>query len=341
MNLNENPRIIGLANALALDVNDPVEAIRAFCRQKVQGFLQGVSRVTSIEELQQIVCVHLNVTVLEVWSDADIEALTRKYLAAGEVIFVTLAKQLSRDAYGVLLRLQKRGRRPRFAAVIDCRGDKHLKRYWTIWHEIAHALTFVEQSELALRRTTESGPAKEPLEQLTDMVASDFAFFDTLFLPAFRSELNGDTRVSLALAQRVRQRFCPDASLASTLNACVTAAPMPTIMIEAGLAYKKSERDRIVAGEEGIVPSLRVLKSIPNQAARDAHVHIPKRMRVPLTSVIARVHGEELDTILDRGTAEENLSDWTTSGGECLPEAKIMIEARRLGDRVLALVTVV
>jgi len=341
MNLNENPRVIGLANALALDVIDPVDAIRTYCRQTVEGFLRGLKHVASMEELQRIVCVHLNVTVHEVWSDADVEALARQYLAAGEIIFATLAKQLSPDAYGVLLRLQKRGRRPCFAAVIDCRGDKHLKRYWTIWHEIAHALTFVEQSELALRRTTESGPAKDPLEQLTDMVASDFAFFDALFLPAFHTELNGDNRVSFALAQRVRQRFCSDASLASTINACVTAAPMPTIMIEAGLAYKKSERARISAGEDGVAPRLRVLKSIPNQAARDAHVHIPKQMRVPLTSVIARVYSDDLETILDRGTAEENLRDWTTSGGERLTNAKVLIEARRFGDHVLALVTVV
>ena len=341
MNLNAELPIIGLANALELDVHEPVEAIRIFCRQKVERFLRGASKVTSMVELQRIVCAHLNLTVHEVWSDEDVQALARQYVAAGEVIFSTLATQLSPDAFGVLFRLTKQGRRERFAAVIDCRGEKQHRRYWTLWHEIAHALTFVEQSQLALRRTTASGPTKDPIEKITDMVASDFAFFDTLFLPVFRAELNRDRRVSFRLAERVRQRFCVDASLAATVNACVTAAPMPTIVLEAGLEYKKSERERIAAGEEGIEPSLRVLISIPNQAARAAHLHIPRPMRVPFTSVIARVHNEDIETILDRSMATENLSDWTTSDGGRLQDVDVVVEARRIGDRVVALVTVV
>jgi hypothetical protein len=341
MNLNAELPIIGLANALELDVNDPVEAIRTFCRQKVERFLRGASKVTSMVELQQIVCVHLNLTVHEIWSDEDMQALARQYVAAGEVIFSTLATQLSPDAFGVLFRLTKKGRHARFAAVIDCRGEKQHRRYWTLWHEIAHALTYVEQSQLALRRTTLSGTAKDPLEKITDMVASDFAFFDTLFQPAFHAEFNSDRRVTFALTERVRQRFCTDASLASTINACVTAAPMPTIMLEAGLEYKKSERERIAAGEKDILPSLRVLKSIPNEAARAAHLHIPRSMRVPITSVIARMHNEDIETIIDQSTAAENLSDWTTSDGSRLRDVDVVIEARRFGDRVLALVTAV
>jgi hypothetical protein len=199
----------------------------------------------------------------------------------------------------------------------------------------------VEQSQLALRRTTASGSTKDPVEQVTDMIASDFAFFDTLFLPVFQSELNGDDRVSFHLAERVRRRFCADASLAATVNACVTAAPKPTIMLEAGLVYKKSERDRIAAGEKGVVPNLRVLKSIPNQAARAARLHIPRPMRVPATSVIARMHNGDVETIPDLSPSAENLSDWTTSDGGRLPNVDVVIEARKSGDRVLALITVV
>jgi hypothetical protein len=172
-------------------------------------------------------------------------------------------------------------------------------------------------------------------------VAGDFAFFGPLFLPIFHAELNGDHRLSFSLVERVRQRFCVDASLSATVNACVAAAPMPTILIEAGLEYKKAERERIAAGERGIMPSLRVLKSISNDAAREAHLHIPRPMRVPLTSVIALAHNEDIESVLDRSTAMENLVDWTTSDGGRLPAVDVVIEARKTGDRVLALLTVV
>ena len=208
MNLNTHPRVIGLANALELYGGDPVESIRAFCQSKIARFLRGVKRVASMVELQQIVCVHLNLTVHEVWSDAELEDLKRRYVGSGEIIFATLAGQLSPDAFGVLFRLNKSGRRQRFVAVIDCRGDKHLRRYWTLWHEIAHCLTDVKQFSLPLRRTTVAGAEKDPIEQLTDMLAADLAFYGPLFHPVLHQELADVGRVSFDLTERVRQRFC-------------------------------------------------------------------------------------------------------------------------------------
>ncbi len=115
---------------------------------------------------------------------------------------------------------------------------------------------------------------------------------------------------------------------------------MPTLLVQAGLGFNKAERERIAAGATDIQPTLRVMKAFPNQAARDAGLHIPWNMRVPQLSVIARVHAEDIDTILNRGTAEENLCSWTTSGGDALPEVGVIVEARKMGDHVHALVTV-
>jgi len=290
-------------------------------------------------DLQQIVCVDLNLTVHEVWTDADVQELVRSYVAAGEIIVASLPGQLSPDAFGVLFRLNKKGRRSRFAAVIDCRGDKHLRRYWTLWHEIAHCLTDVQQFQLPLRRTTTAGLEKDPIEQLTDMIAADLAFYDPLFKPIFRDELRATGRVSFQMTERVRQRFCADASAASTINACVAASPVPTILVEAGLAFKKAERERIAAGETGILPTLRILKSIPNKAAREAGLYIPRNMRVPQSSVVARMHSDDHCALLEHGLVPENLQAWTTSDGDCLPDVEVTVEARKSGDCVLALVS--
>lgn len=340
MNLNTHPRVIGLANALELDGGDPIEAIRTFCRDRIERFLRGVKRVSNMTDLQQIVCVHLNLAVHEVWTDAELEDVKRRYVAAGEIVFATLAGQLSPDAFGVLFRLNKAGRRPHFAAVIDCRGDKHQRRYWTLWHEIAHCLTDVKQFSLPLRRTTVTGAEKDPIEQLTDIIAADLAFYSPLFQPILSQELRSGGRVTFALAERVRQQFCAEASVASTINACVAGTPVPTLLVEAGLGFNKAERERIAAGATDIQPTLRVVKAFPNRAARDAGLHIPWNMRVPQVSVIARVYAEDIDTIFNRGMAEENLCSWTTSGGDALPEVGVTVEARKMGDHVHALITV-
>ena len=60
-------------------------------------------------------------------------------------------------------------------------------------------------------------------------------------------------------------------------------------------------------------------------------------MRVPPSSVIARLHGCEIPS--EEASATESLAEWVTSDGRAVGEQNIYIDARRYGDRIVALIT--
>ena len=344
MNLNAEPKIISMANALDLDVEQPVTAIMEFCRDKVHRFLRRAGRIANVEELQRVVCKRLNLTVHEIRSAEDIEKLAEQYRADDEIaIFAAVKTQLRPDTFGMLMQFHRPSAngRARFVAFIDCRGEKAHRRVWTLWHEIAHCLTAKDQLALPLRRTTADIIEKDPVEKLTDIIAADFAFYEPLFRPILDAEFGKSGRLTFKVVERVRNRFNPEASFDSTLNACVAKAPAPIILLEAGLALKKHEQKLVEAGAASISdfsPSLRVLKSIPNEVARTELPHVPKQMRIPLDSVIARIHAGENGAILEAGMAEESLGNWTTSTGSGLPDVPVTVQARKVGDRVVAII---
>ena len=121
----------------------------------------------------------------------------------------------------------------------------------------------------------------------------------------------------------------------------MAAISVPTILLEGGLDYKKSERTRVEAGEAGIKPKLRVIQSYTNFAARNARIYIPPHMRVPHDSVITQVHSFSLSSIQNYVTATENLNSWSSSNGKSLPEQVISVEAQNFGERVYAIVTAI
>ena len=346
MNLNLEPKIIGMANSLDLDLECPVDAVRNYCREKVSKFLRRAGRISNINELQKLICKRLDLTVHEIWSDADLIAISSRYRDEGEIaVFAGATTQLKPDTFGVLMQFQRGGRngRARYVAFIDCRGDKHLRRVFTLWHEIAHCLTAKNQLALPLRRTTVGKVDKDPEEKLTDIIAADFAFYEPLFAPILKDECASAKRLTFRAVERIRDRFNPDASFASTLNACLAKSDSPMIMIEAGLAFKKAEQKQIDKGAavpSDFEPKLRVLISVSSEAARDALPHVPKQMRVPEASIIARIFAsnDEFDTF-GSGLVHENLGIWTTSSGDGLPNVDVVVEARKVGDRVLALIS--
>ncbi|MDR3404776.1 MAG: hypothetical protein P4L99_19890 [Chthoniobacter sp.] len=344
MNLNTEPSIIGMANALDLDPNRPSEAIMEYCHTRVARYLRRVNKIANVNELQRLICKRLNLTVHEIWSDQDLLTYAAQYLQEGELaIFGALQSQFKPDTFGMLMQLQRAGAngRARFVTFIDCRGDKSYRRVFTLWHEIAHRLTVKDQLELPLRRTTAEIIEKDPIERLTDLIAGDFAFYEPLFRPIFETEIDRSDRLSFRIVERVRERFNPDASFFSTLNACVSKYSAPTILLEAALARKKSEQQKIdsgLAAASEFQARLRVARSIPNDAACGIFPHIPKKMRVPEGSIISKIHDGDIEAVLEGGLATENLQQWTTSSGSGLPDVAVAIEARKFGNTVIALV---
>jgi len=183
------------------------------------------------------------------------------------------------------------------------------------------------------------------VEKLTDMVAAELGFYGPIFKPLLKQKLAVHRRVNFALVEEVRQAYCPDASLQATLNACVSHAEAPVILIEAGLEYKKAERARLNSQQMTLLPErrptakLRVRSSISNQAARELGIVVHKNMRVPTGSVVGQVFAAEVDEATAyQQEAIENLSVWTFSDGGALPGFSAHIHARKVGDGVMAIV---
>jgi hypothetical protein len=336
MNLSAEPKIIGLANSLSLLEGDPVENIRKFCLERVSGFIHGARGTLTMDRLQEVVCAKLGLRVHWIQSDFELNRLADEYIGIGEIVFATLAGELSPDAFGVLIQLQRPTTKgEHWVAVIDCRDNKVFRKHWTLWHEIAHCLTAVGQMQLPLRRTTDA-PQKDPVEVITDLIASDFAFYAPIFNPVLQREVaKNDGLLSFAVVTAVRAGFCPEASFHSTLNACVSSLSSPYLVLDVRSGYNKSEAAAVAAGKSSIKPALRIFRASPNEEGSRVGLWIPQNFRIPDHSVIFEAHRTQSARGLGR---REDLGTWTDSRGRSLAARSVEIQARRSGDHALALV---
>ena len=247
----------------------------------------------------------------EIHSEADLEGIRDEYLAKGELIFANLANDLALpDDYAITIKVHpKQPWEPRFVSVIDCRGDKRFRTYFTKWHELAHLLTL--QMRLAFRRSHSRENSNDPEERLMDVIASSAGF-----LPVFMPDgVTGE--LSFESIMEIKKEFCPDASAQAALIGIVKAFPSPCILVQAELALKKEEALAQSQFEFGFQsrpkPSLRAVHATVNTAARKVGLQFFDKWRVPTTSVIADVFAKG-----GYVEADEDLVWWSASNGKRL-----------------------
>lgn len=340
--LSDDPKIISLAHALGIHEGGRVEGILGYCQNKVRSLLAGAGLIRSIDDLQCLICEKLHITIIEVYNDSDISAVVEKYARQEkEPAFAGIGNELTDDTFATLLQRKRRAGEQyfRYVAVIDCRGQKAARRYFSRWHEIAHVLTTVSQLQFALHRSTTK---KDACEKMMDLIAAEIGFYTPLFAPLLQKECSTAGGLTFAVAENVRREFCPAASMEATLNACASRVSSPILILQASMGYKKAEKDALTSGQYELFPTekpvaqLRIASAVPNPAARGKGIMIPKNMRVPIASVITTALNVEEDhqAIL----ARENLNWWRTSDGTALQHAAVKVEAIRLRDRVWAIV---
>src|SRR5438876_1078966 len=99
--------------------------------------------------------------------------LRSEYVSRDELGFAQIVEELSSPTvYAITLKLRSpraaKGEHP-YVSVIDCRGIKAWKAYYSKWHELAHLLTLTSQTRIAFRRT--HGAVVNPEEQLMEVIA--------------------------------------------------------------------------------------------------------------------------------------------------------------------------
>ena len=324
--LDQEQDVIDLATRLGL-CGTPVEAIINFCQKQIDSWVEEAGGVDSIDKLETLVSCRLNLIFEEVWNDADLDDLKERYVQKGEIVFAHIVQNdLTSETFGTMVRLKDGSH----VAVIDCRGEKAARRFFTRWHEISHLLVEPDCEQQVFRETD------EPLEKLMDQIAGRVGFYPSIFEPIFAQNLPSGKLLTFDVVESVRQSFCPHASFQSTLFACLRRVSMPILYLEARLAYSESERRGLkqlrMFDDDKPEKKLRVQLSIPNDAASDMKLKTHWNMRVPESSQIYSA----FSNIEEEKSGVENLNTWTFSKGGYLLDCEVFVQARRVDQFVMA-----
>ena len=337
--LDAAPEIIDLAEELGVGGAAPVDCILSYCSRRIDGWVAKAGGVPSIDSLESLVTQRLQMVFEEIKSDEDFDRLTEVY-ARGKKEFVFAGMRTKFDdtdslTYGALVQRRNAGAdsQDRFVAVIDCRGEKLARRFFTRWHEIAHRLTTHADMLEPVYRSEH-----DPIERLMDEIAGHVGFYEPLFHPAFQQASQSKRHLKFGTVETIISGAFPAASFQATLFACVRRVQTPVVYLEAALAHKKEVKRRLatpsLSGDDLPPGELRAVKVIPNNAAQQEGFTIPTNMRVPADSVIYRLFDAEP---LTDGDSQEDLSQWE-SRGKLLEALAVVVEGRKVPDRVIAIV---
>jgi len=327
--LSRHPKLRQLARNLHIpDNGDCLRELRDHAIATVQTMLTQWT-VNTIEELRMLVADRLSVKLGFLHTDEDLDRIATTYgHVMGHFRRVLRAEFLKSDTEGLLIDNPKPGKGGRdYLAIIDARGPRKMRSYFTAWHELAHLLLYPPRQLVldGFRRTpAENAKHKDPVESAVDHIAGLLAFWEPLFTPALRSTANEE--LTFAAIERATIAVAPGASLYAASLAAIRSWPGPAAFLTAEIASKK----------DGSVPSLRVQTIIQNDLARDYDCRVHKHMRVPTSSVLQRAFHD----LLGRPhTATENQAWWEVSDRGPLPPLQWHLHAVRRGPAVYGLLT--
>jgi hypothetical protein len=332
--LKRSYKIHALAGDLGINpTGDPVREIVRFCEKRIRRFLRDFPDCTTLSQLLNIAASKLGTKFEEIRSDEDLEEVRTRYLRQNEKAFAALQDELPAQVFGVTFK--RTNRKPwelPYVSVIDCRGEKKSRSYYTKWHELGHLLILTDQMRLTFRRTHFGLDDKDPEEALVDVIAGSFGFLPDMVRPLAKGQPSFDR------IDEIRAQLCPEASQQASLIGIAKAWPEPCILLQAQMGLKRGERRELAQGILGFQDrpkeTLRATQVTPNDAARDKNFVIFPNMRVPERSIISKVFtGESADT-----EAAEDLSWWESSDGTRLPSAKVFVQVRSCWDGVRALI---
>jgi len=342
MNLKDEPVVKQIAKELGLGrYRNAEQAIREYCIKKVEQLLKLFEHVDDLSKFLDVISSGLGVRFEQIYDDNDLDVLIRKYASSGELAFANLPNQLDNKTDAVLIRLLRQ-KEWKFVAVIDCRGNKKYKAYFSKWHEIAHVLTMSPQTEIQFRRTPTI--KKDPEEQMVDRVAGDLAFYSPLFMPELLTRAKIDKRLSFDNIEDLRKKVCPDSSREATIRAAVYRSPFPQLLIIASYALKKQDERLINADQENLFRNdhdvlsslkLRAVEATGNENAKKVGLWIHRNMEIPNDSIITKVFNTAPANV--SAIQIEDLDWWKHSRGQ-LDSMPIQVEAMKIGRRVFALI---
>jgi hypothetical protein len=227
--LHNCPEISHLAAKLGVSPADNPQGIVDWCLERVTGWVQEAGGVQSSGQLEALICQKLATSVEEIHSEADFDRLGAKFALMGrDLVFAGLKSVFRPSVFGALIRRSNAhvDDSGKYVAVIDCRGAKANRSWFTKWHELAHRLTTHADEPVIVFREAQS-----LIENLVDEVASRIGFYPPLLKKALAEANEGKERLTFALVEKVREFFA-GASFHATLLACVREFSGPVTYVE-------------------------------------------------------------------------------------------------------------
>ena len=321
--------IVTLAKDLGIRTkNDPFTEIVNFCERKVNRFLKEMGDCDSLTDLLDLVCQKANTRFIEIHTDDDLKNTIDEFVQRNEMAFAILENELSNEVFGITYRLQNPEEwENQHVSIIDCRGSKAARSYFTKWHELAHLLTLTDQTRLVFRRTHVSLNGGVPEERLMDLIAGKLGFFGKIFHKQIKSEISFDE------IERLRLLLCSEASIQASIINFIKNWSSSCIHLSVDLGFNKDEEAGLNQMSFDFFDQpqmvLRAIRAEPNDIARKEKFLLFNNMRVPENSIIQNVHKGDSEY----AEAIEDLSWWNQ--GESFP---IKVKVRKVGDSVDALV---
>ena len=287
-----------------------------YCERRIRRFLRDFPDCKTLSQLLDISASKLGTRFEEIRCDEQLDEVRARYLHQGEKALASLHEELSTNVFGVTFkRLSRRAWELPYVSVIDCRGQKQFRSYYTKWHELGHLFILTDQMRLAFRRTHFGLDDKDPEESLVDVIAGAFGFLPDLVAPLAKGQPSFDQ------FGKIRSDLCPEASQQSSVIGIAKAWPTPCILLKAQMALKRGEHRDLAQGtlafQERPSEMLRAVHVAPNDAARNTSLAVFPNMRVPARSIIYKV----FSGAAAHGCASEDMSWWESSGGSLLPKS--------------------
>jgi hypothetical protein len=346
--LARDPKVVKLAKDLGLDWHgDCLVAVRAHALAQVEAIKCGSPiPVGDLDALRLMVADKFRVRLEFINEDADIERIATQYLDFHPFLRQRLVVEFARGSTeGITLeREQWEPRFFKYLAVVDARGDRAPRAYFTAWHELTHLLIYPAQLPFPeFRRTPPATErAKDPIESVVDHVAGRLAFHPPFFAPALDQAVVEHGGLSFEAIEAARDAAAPTASLFATAMGSIQVLRSPALFVAADMALKAEERRFSGSHQQAfgfaaamIQEQLRLTTVAPNDFVARSRLAIRRSMRVPADSVLAQAHASSGDLTVG---ADEDQGWWETSRGGALPPLSIRVEAVRRGRYVYGLI---
>jgi len=321
------------ARRLAADLgavgDDPIEFILDHAERQIRAVAKKHC-VSTLADLLTATAQAVGTRFETVSTDEELDQLVARYIDRGETPFAQLPKDF-RDSFGVTLRLiQRRPWELEHVSVIDCRGSKAYRAFFTKWHELAHLLVLTQQAQFKFRRTHAEKQAAD--EALMDMIAARFGYWSGILQPHLGGNLTFET------LSAIKSAHCPEGSWQSFVHAAIDRWPTAAVYIKAEPRLKRAEERQLnqtTLWTRTSTAKLRLADVIVNDAARSRGADLFPNMRVPQTSILHRIHTSREDG----GTATECLSLWESSARGALRQCEIVVVGRSAYEGVEGLIS--